>query len=438
MSPRIPIYKIHHPPSPCTAAGSQHHQGSNHRARHHHQLHPAATTTYNTTTATTLPPLRPRHSRHHHHSNNGGFSSRCHRRGGLWVADWPPPPQWSLANFRSLAYFSMHGAVRCQTTIVVAVRRRYSHHSRTMWCRAVAAQPLRVPRCAQPFDATAVAATEPAVATTAAPWWCLACGDGNCVPHNQLLYGKSNQVFHLYPSWKCLKVVELLRMTVGPNAAYAMTWVDMKKKTTDKYCPRGEMKKLESKLWNLRVKSNDVGSYNQRFQQLALLCVRMFLEEADKSERYVGGLPDVIHGSVVASRPKTMQKAIEIANELMDKRNNTWAERQAENKRKDDNNNQAHQQPLKKQGVAIAYTAGPGERKEYAGTLPLCNKYKFHHNGQCTVKCINYKRVGHLTRDCMSHTATNNHRNPTCYEGGNQGHYRSDCPELKNQDHGRL
>nr|GEU55621.1 reverse transcriptase domain-containing protein [Tanacetum cinerariifolium] len=41
-------------------------------------------------------------------------------------------------------------------------------------------------------------------------------------------------------------------MTVGPDADYAMTWVDMKKKMTDKYCPRGEMKKLESKLWNLR------------------------------------------------------------------------------------------------------------------------------------------------------------------------------------------
>nr|GEX22172.1 reverse transcriptase domain-containing protein [Tanacetum cinerariifolium] len=58
---------------------------------------------------------------------------------------------------------------------------------------------------------------------------------------------------------------------------------------------------------------------------------------------------------------------------------------QAENKRKDDNNNQARQQTLKKQGVAIAHTAEPGERKEYVGTLPLCNKCKFHHNGQCTV-----------------------------------------------------
>ncbi|GJY26989.1 putative reverse transcriptase domain-containing protein [Tanacetum coccineum] len=162
----------------------------------------------------------------------------------------------------------------------------------------------------------------------------------------------------------------------------------------------------------------------------------MFPEESDKIEKYVGGLPDMIHGSVMASKPKTMQDAIEIATELMDKKISTLAERQAENKRKLDNNNQAQQQPPKKQGVAIAYTVGSGERKEYAGTLPLCNKCKFHHNGQCTIKCANCKKVGHLTQDCRSHATTNNQRNPTCYECGNQGNYRSDCPKLKNQNHG--
>nr|GEV17872.1 hypothetical protein [Tanacetum cinerariifolium] len=177
--------------------------------------------------------------------------------------------------------------------------------------------------------------------------------------------------------------------------------------------------------------------YNQHFQELALLCVRMFLEKSDKIERYIGGLPDMIHGSVVASNRKTMQEVIEMATELMDKKIRTFAERQTENKRKkDDNNNQAQQQPFKKQGVAIAYTIGPSERKEYAGTLPLCNKCKFHHNGQCTIKYVNCKRVGHLTRDCRSPAATKNHRNPTCYECRNQGHYRSDCLKLKNQDHG--
>nr|GFB91763.1 hypothetical protein [Tanacetum cinerariifolium] len=42
-------------------------------------------------------------------------------------------------------------------------------------------------------------------------------------------------------------------------------------------------------------------------------------EEADKIEKYVRGLPDMIYGSVVASKPKTMEEAIEIATELMDK-----------------------------------------------------------------------------------------------------------------------
>ncbi|GJR77664.1 reverse transcriptase domain-containing protein [Tanacetum coccineum] len=104
--------------------------------------------------------------------------------------------------------------------------------------------------------------------------------------------------------------------------------------------------------------------------------------------------------------------------------------------RKLDNNNQAQQQPPKKQDVAIAYTTGSGEEKKYAGTLPLCNKCKFYHNGQCTIKFANCKRVAHLTRDYRSSASTNNQRNLTCYECGNQGHYRSDCPELKNQNHG--
>ncbi|GJX66952.1 putative reverse transcriptase domain-containing protein [Tanacetum coccineum] len=43
--------------------------------------------------------------------------------------------------------------------------------------------------------------------------------------------------------------------TVGHDVAYAMTWTDLKKKMTDKYCPRGEIKKLEVELWNLKVKA---------------------------------------------------------------------------------------------------------------------------------------------------------------------------------------
>ncbi|GKA77521.1 hypothetical protein Tco_0783982, partial [Tanacetum coccineum] len=84
-------------------------------------------------------------------------------------------------------------------------------------------------------------------------------------------------------------------------------------------------------------------------------------------EKYVGGLPGMIHGSVMASTPKTMHDDIEMAIELMDKKTSTLVERQVENK------------------------------KEYARTLPLCNRCKLHHNGPCTTgsDCTRDKEPNH-------------------------------------------
>ncbi|GJY31512.1 putative reverse transcriptase domain-containing protein [Tanacetum coccineum] len=233
-------------------------------------------------------------------------------------------------------------------------------------------------------------------------------------------------------------------MTVSHDVAYAMTLADLRKKMTDKYCPRNEMKKLEAELWNLKVKGTDVIGHNQHFQELALLCIRMFLEESDKIERYVGGLPDMIHGNIVASKPKTMQEAVEMATELMDKKVSTIAERQAENKRKFENtsrNNQNQQQQNKRQNTGRAYTAGTGEKKPYGGSKTLCVKCNYHHDGPCAPKCHKCNKFGHFARDCRSAGNANNANNqrgtgsgqkPTCFECGVQGHFKRECPKLKN------
>ncbi|GKA06484.1 reverse transcriptase domain-containing protein [Tanacetum coccineum] len=89
--------------------------------------------------------------------------------------------------------------------------------------------------------------------------------------------------------------IRVSHKTVTNDVAYAMTWSDLKKKMTTKYCPRNEIKKIEAELWNLKVQGTDVVAYNQRFQELALLSDRMFPEETDKIERYVGGMPDLIY-----------------------------------------------------------------------------------------------------------------------------------------------
>ncbi|GJV61607.1 putative reverse transcriptase domain-containing protein [Tanacetum coccineum] len=141
----------------------------------------------------------------------------------------------------------------------------------------------------------------------------------NCTMENQIKFATCTLLGSALTWWNSHV------RTVGYDVAYAMTWTNLKKMMTDKYCPRGEIKKLEVEMWNLKVKGTDMVSYNQCFQELALMCARMFPEESDKIERYVGGLPDMIYGSVMASKLKTMQDAIEFATKLMDKKIRTFA-----------------------------------------------------------------------------------------------------------------
>ncbi|GJR81527.1 putative reverse transcriptase domain-containing protein [Tanacetum coccineum] len=180
--------------------------------------------------------------------------------------------------------------------------------------------------------------------------------------------------------------------TVGNDIAYAITWNELKKKMTDKYCLRTEIKKLEVELWELKVK------------------------ESDKIEKYVGGLPDMIYESVVASKPKTMQEATKMAIEAMDKRIRTFADHQTENKRKPDNNQQPQEQHQnKRQNTGRAYAAGTVENKPYGGSKPLCSKCNYHHDGPCAPKCHQCNKVGHFARDCRRH-------------------FKRECPKLKNNN----
>nr|GEZ20811.1 putative reverse transcriptase domain-containing protein [Tanacetum cinerariifolium] len=128
-------------------------------------------------------------------------------------------------------------------------------------------------------------------------------------------------------------------------------------------------------------------------------------------------------------------------------RNNTWAGRQAENKRKVDDtsrsNQSQQQQQNKRQNTSRAYTVRSGEKKPYGGSKPLFPKCNYHHDGPCALKCHKCNKVGHFARDCKStgnvNTANNQRGNgtgqkPTCYECGSQGHFRKDCLKFKNNN----
>ncbi|GKA04438.1 putative reverse transcriptase domain-containing protein, partial [Tanacetum coccineum] len=134
--------------------------------------------------------------------------------------------------------------------------------------------------------------------------------------------------------------------------------------------------------------TNGEDNHNSGTGELALLCVRMFPEESDKIERYVGGLPDMIHGK---------------------------------NKRKQDDNQQQQQQN-KRQITGRAYTVGTCKKKPYGGSKPLCAKCKYHHDGPCAPKCHKCNIVGHLASDCRSPANTNASNNQRGTGAGTEAH----------------
>nr|GEV99399.1 reverse transcriptase domain-containing protein [Tanacetum cinerariifolium] len=84
-----------------------------------------------------------------------------------------------------------------------------------------------------------------------------------------------------------------------------------------------------------------------------------------------------------------------------------------------------------KEKVSRAHTSWPINKKAYAGSLPLCNQCKSHHSGPYTVKCGNYKKVGHIIQNCRAPATARNQRTRTCYECGSLRHHKSECLIVK-------
>nr|GEW55172.1 putative reverse transcriptase domain-containing protein [Tanacetum cinerariifolium] len=192
----------------------------------------------------------------------------------------------------------------------------------------------------------------------------------NCTAENQVKFASSTLIGSALTWWNSHM------RALSQEVVYAMPWKTLMQMMTAKYYPRGEVKKLEVKLWNLK-------------------------------------------------------KAIEFVNDQTDQKLLGIADRQANNKRKfvNTSRNQQNQQPFKRNSnVARAYTVGS---KPYEGTKPLCPRCNFHHDGPCGPKCTNCKRTGHIARDCRSRAANtnnnnnnnnyNNRRATTTYQGAGNG-----------------
>nr|GEU33637.1 putative reverse transcriptase domain-containing protein [Tanacetum cinerariifolium] len=70
---------------------------------------------------------------------------------------------------------------------------------------------------------------------------------------------------------------------------------------------------MEDEFYNLSVKGDYLKTYVKRFQELAVLCPNMVPNNEKLMEVFIGGLPRSIEGNVTASKPQTLEEAINIA-----------------------------------------------------------------------------------------------------------------------------
>nr|GEW16425.1 putative reverse transcriptase domain-containing protein [Tanacetum cinerariifolium] len=176
-----------------------------------------------------------------------------------------------------------------------------------------------------------------------------------------------------------------------------------------------------SMTWENLVKGNDVPAYTERFQELTLICTKFVTNETEKIDKYIGGLPDNIYGSVKASKPKTLDETIELANDLIDQKLHTMQKGRLTTKGR---------MMINSETTMVINNNPPRGRMSPRSTI--WDRVKGNHMG----KLAQVHQV-----PSSSQCPVNNGENPKgndCFECGAPGHFKRDCLKLKDKDGGNV
>ncbi|GKE12819.1 reverse transcriptase domain-containing protein [Tanacetum coccineum] len=140
-------------------------------------------------------------------------------------------------------------------------------------------------------------------------------------------------------------------------------------------------------------------------------------------EAFIGGLPRSIEGNVTASKPQTLEEAINIAQRLMDQiTKHAPMQVSSENKRKFDDRR--------------TFNNSSRSNNNYRNTNNRYNNLQQQNRRQeagraYAVRCNNCNRIGHLSKNCRSKKpATGSNQLPVtvvCHACGKKGHYTNQC-----------
>ncbi|GJV99080.1 putative ribonuclease H-like domain-containing protein [Tanacetum coccineum] len=262
----------------------------------------------------------------------------------------------------------------------------------------------------------------------------------HCCGQNPVYHSKTKHIeirHHFIRDSYEKRLIEMVKIHTDNNVADLLT------KAFD--VSRNSTARLTKAVWEDFVRSYTTGSLAWNRLQLKMM------------EVFIGGLPRSIEGNVTASKPQTLEEAINIAQRLMDHvTKHTLVQVSSDHKRKFDDrrtfnnnnyyrntntNNRYNNHQLQwniRHETFRSYAVTPTKNNGYIGKHPLCKKCTLYHTGPCTVKCNTCNKVGHLTKNYRNKgPATGSNLLPvtvTCHACGEKGHYANQCRKTTNNN----
>ncbi|MFS7980343.1 putative transcription factor interactor and regulator CCHC(Zn) family [Helianthus anomalus] len=222
----------------------------------------------------------------------------------------------------------------------------------------------------------------------------------------------------------------------GDDAAYELTWKELKAIMIDEFCPPHERQKLEDGFWNIKQNDGDNAALTARFKQLSIICPDQVKTIDMTIKKYIRALPDCVADFVHATKPATIKETYLLAAEINDKRVKAGfgdkqtkslhqaitastepasAQASKSSRRKKKNNSSSNKScaaattaaPLQAvtaqqqhQRSALVINAPPAKRA-YTGPHPLCPTCSYHHPvGLAFRLCAHCNLYGHFTANC--------------------------------------